>query len=262
MPEGHTIHRLARDLRKELGTGPIRATSPQGRFTEGAAALDGRSMHRSEAWGKHLFADFGTDVLHVHLGLIGKFRPAPLGERPRDTIRLRLENDVAAWDLTGPQSCRLVGRDELVAVTDSLGPDPLRRGARGDTVIAAAAKRTAPIAAVLLDQSVIAGIGNVYRAEFLFLEGIDPRTPAKALDASQIDSLWELSKDQLRQGVRLNRIVTVTREDAGAPAGRLSREDSLYVYKREGLPCRRCGAEIAIGDVGGRSCWWCPRCQR
>ena len=91
MPEGHTIHRLARDLRKELGTGPIRATSPQGRFAEGAAALDGRSIRRSDAWGKHLFVDFDSEVLHVHLGLIGKFRPAPVAETPRDTIRLRLK---------------------------------------------------------------------------------------------------------------------------------------------------------------------------
>src|ERR1700761_2862128 len=76
MPEGHTIHRLARDLKATLGREPVRASSPQGRFTAGAALLDGERIMRSKAWGKYLFVQMtGGQILHVHLGLIGKFRP-------------------------------------------------------------------------------------------------------------------------------------------------------------------------------------------
>src|SRR6478736_5173226 len=74
MPEGHTVHRLARSLRDTLGSAPVTATSPQGRFEAGARLLDGEAIARSEAWGKYLFVSFGASVLHVHLGLIGKFR--------------------------------------------------------------------------------------------------------------------------------------------------------------------------------------------
>lgn len=261
MPEGHTIHRLARDLSSTLGSGPLRVTSPQGRFADGAAELDGRRLARSDAWGKHLFVDFDGPLLHVHLGLIGKFRrPRTEGPVPA-SVRLRIESDETAWHLTGPQTCRLIDPGEAAEIIDGLGPDPLRRGARPDKFIDAVARRRVPIAAALLDQKIIAGIGNVYRAEFLFIEGIDPRTPASQLRPDQTRALWDLAREQLRQGVRLNRIVTVQPPDADAPAGRLRRADALYVYKREGQPCRRCATDIIIGDVGGRSCWWCPRCQ-
>lgn len=262
MPEGHTIHRLARDLGKSFAAGPVWATSPQGRFREGAQRLDGAELQRARAFGKHLFLEFEPAMLHIHLGLIGKFRPAPITEAPRDSIRLRLRNDDGVWDLTGPQDCRLIGRAEQDEITDRLGPDPLRRGARPDRFVEALARRRTPVAAALLDQAVVAGIGNVYRAEFLFIEGIDPHQPAASLSSEQALALWDLSREQLRQGVRLNRIVTVDKNDSGTSAGRLAREDALYVYKREGLPCRRCATEISIGDVGGRSCWWCSSCQR
>ncbi len=261
MPEGHTIHRLARDLASTLGIDPLQVTSPQGRFADGAADLDGRSLVRADAWGKHLFLDFDGPRLHVHLGLIGKFR-RPRGDGPiPDSVRLRIDNGDTAWHLTGPQTCRLVDPGEVSEITDKLGPDPLRRGARPDRFVEALGRRRAPIAAALLDQNIIAGIGNVYRAEFLFIEGIDPVTPAANLRPDQALALWDLAKAQLRQGVRLNRIVTVSADDAGSPPGRLRRADALYVYKREGRPCRRCATEITIGQVGGRSCWWCPSCQ-
>ncbi|MDG2111235.1 MAG: Fpg/Nei family DNA glycosylase [Actinomycetota bacterium] len=262
MPEGHTIHRLARDLGKSFATGTVQASSPQGRFSDGAAELDGTELFKANAFGKHLFLEFEPAVLHIHLGLIGKFRPVPVGEAARDSNRLRHGNEAGLWDLTGPQDCRLISRAEQAEVTDRLGPDPLRRGARPDGFVEALSRRRTPIAAALLDQAVIAGIGNVYRAEFLFLQGIDPHHPAASISTDQAIAIWELSRDQLRQGVRLNRIVTVGKDDSGTKPGRLAREDALYVYKREGLPCRRCGTEISIGDVGGRSCWWCHACQR
>ena len=261
MPEGHTIHRLARDLRRTLGGAVVEASSPQGRFHDGAQLLHGRPLTRADAWGKHLFLDFADRALHVHLGLIGKFRPVPTTEPERDSIRLRLTGRDQAWDLTGPQDCRLIDPAEREELISRLGPDPLRRGARAGDVATGLARKRIPVAAALLDQSVVAGIGNVYRAEFLFLLGIDPHRPAQQLSAREVDALWELAKVQLRRGVQLNRIVTVSKEDAGRSPGRLARDESLYVYQRDGLPCRRCGTEISIGPIAGRSCWWCPRCQ-
>lgn len=240
----------------------MQASSPQGRFHDGAASIDGQEFHHAEAYGKHLFAHFDEDVLHIHLGLIGKFRPAPAGSPARDSIRLRLENDDALWDLTGPQDCRLVTPAELDDITAGLGPDPLRRRANGDDFADAMQRRKVPVAAALLDQKVIAGIGNVYRAEFLFLLGIEPHRAANSLDEQELQALWLLAREQLRVGVRLNRIVTVTTTDSGTTAGRLQRDDALYVYQRDGLPCRRCGTEISIGKIAGRSCWWCHVCQR
>ena len=260
MPEGHTIHRLARELRRAFAGNPVRASSPQGRFADGAAMIDGSTLVAAHAHGKHLVVEFETELLHVHLGLIGKFRPA-LGEPPRDTIRLRLERLDAVFDLTGPQDCRLIDPAEYAAITDRLGPDPLRRGARRTDFVDALTRRRAPVAAVLLDQAVIAGIGNVYRAELLFLLGIDPRRPANLVDKQSADELWNLTVKQLRLGVRLDRIVTVSEADSGRSPGRLAREDALYVYKRQDLPCRRCGTPISVGEVGGRSCWWCSSCQ-
>ena len=157
--------------------------------------------------------------------------------------------------------CGLIEIEEFISVTDALGPDPLRRGSRCEDFAIALEKKKTPIAIALLDQSVIAGIGNVYRAEFLFLLGIHPERPACDLKAGEIADLWDLSVSQLRQGVRLNRIVTVSKEDGGKTPGRLKRKDSLYVYKREDRPCRRCGSPIRIGSFAGRSCWWCDKCQ-
>lgn len=114
MPEGHIIHRLARELRSTLDGAAVGATSPQGRFSEGAAAIDGRLLVRADAWGKYLFCDFGTgEILHVHLGLIGKFRrrstppPDPVG-----IVRLRLVGQGATWDLSGPTRCELITPEE------------------------------------------------------------------------------------------------------------------------------------------------------
>ncbi|MDP6283950.1 MAG: zinc finger domain-containing protein [Acidimicrobiales bacterium] len=262
MPEGHTIHRLSKDLRSDLSAGVVKATSPQGRFERGASLINRKLLVTSEAWGKHLFLTFsGETILHIHLGLIGKFRPQALEHEPSDTVRLRLEGS-RAWHLTGPQKCALVPKEELLRVIDDLGPDPLRRGSKCEDFVSGLTNRKTPIAVALLDQSVIAGVGNVYRAEFLFLLGIHPQRPSYDLTQTELEELWEVSVSQLRQGVRLNRIVTVSQTDSGTSPGRLKPEDALYVYKREGQPCRRCGSLIRVAKLAGRSCWWCDRCQR
>jgi endonuclease VIII len=261
MPEGHTIHRLAKGLRSTLGGTPVAAWSPQGRFSEGAALIDGNPLVRAEAWGKYLFCDFGIgQVLHVHLGLIGKFRqPVVAHDPPRGQIRLRLEGPDAVWDLSGPSRCELLSPDDRDRIVGQLGADPLRRGADPDQVRRAFRSTQRPVGAVVLDQSVIAGIGNVYRAEVLFLAGIHPARPAASLDPHEVDRIWAISVELLQAGVRLGRIVTTDPAEIGRPRSRMTADERLYVYHRE--VCRRCGSDITTLPIGGRPIWFCPTCQ-
>jgi len=262
VPEGHTIHRLARDLNRTLRPAQVVASSPQGRFGTEAALLDGRMLDTAEAWGKHLFVRFAeAPTLQVHLGLIGKLRCKPAGAPIVGQIRLRLETDAVVWDLTGPMICGLVDVDDEAAVVARLGPDPLRRTHGKDRFVENLSRRSIPIAAALLDQAVIAGIGNVYRSEFCFLAGIDPETPANSLSVEQAEQLWEMAVEQLRLGVRLNRIVTRDPDEVGVAAGRIPGDERLYVYQREGLPCHRCGTEIRLVEIAKRKARYCPTCQ-
>ena len=261
MPEGHTIHRLARDLGSTLAGEPVHAWSPQGRFAEGAARLDGHELVSAEAWGKYLFCDFGTDeVLHVHLGLIGKFRPrpAPVPE-PVGVVRLRLEVTSTAWDLSGPTRCELIDPGAQERIVAKLGADPLRRDADVAAARAKFASTSRAVGALLLEQSVIAGIGNVYRAEILFLCGIHPARPANSLSDEEFEQLWRETVRLLRIGVRLGRIVTTDPAEVGVSRARMSDHDRLYVYHRE--MCRLCGTPIGTLDLGGRPIWFCPHHQ-
>lgn len=262
MPEGHTIHRLARDLNSTLRPSSVNASSPQGRFDVEARQLDGATLGLAEAWGKHLFLDFDdAPMLHIHLGLIGKLKKKPASEAVQGEIRLRLIGDDHLWDLTGPMICALIDRDDVESITSKLGPDPLRKDASAELFVDRMAKRKIPLAAAILDQKVMAGIGNVYRSEFCYLLGIDPRTPADSLDEEQVLDLWNLAQSQLKLGVRLNRIVTRDPDEVGITASKIDDEDRLYVYKREGLPCHRCGDEIRILEIAKRKAWFCPTCQ-
>jgi endonuclease-8 len=259
MPEGHTIHRLARDMAADLLDRPVVASARQERFAEGARRLDGQVLTDTEANGKHLFLHWdGGEVLYVHLGLIGAFRrhelPAP---EPSPNLRLRLAGDAAAWDLTGPMTCELRGPDVVDQVAASLGPDPLRRRADPQRFIDAVRASRKPIGALLLDQSVIAGIGNVYRAELLHLAGIHPSRPGSSLSEDESRTLWRLAVEQLRLGLKRNRILTVPL--AGRRLASIPREDSWHVYKQE--RCRSCGDEVALSPVGNRTSYACPTCQ-
>ncbi len=261
MPEGHTIHRLARDLNAAFGGQKIHASSPQGRFEAGAAKLNAQICDEFEAHGKHLVGHFATgDVLHVHLGLIGKFRRAK-GE-PVGAVRLRLATADVNWDLRGPMVCDLGSPELADKVAASVGPDPLRPKANVDAFVAAMQRRRIAVGAALLDQKVVAGIGNVYRAELLFIAGIDPETPANALDESQVRDLWDLTAEQLRLGEKLNRIVTVDPALGGHKTPRsIPAGERLYVYKRQDEPCRVCDSPIELLEVAARKMWRCPNCQ-
>ncbi len=267
VPEGHTIHRLASDLTTSFHGTKIHASSPQGRFDVGASKIDGQICDGFEAFGKHLVGHFAAgDVLHVHLGLIGKFRKAK-GD-PVGAVRLRLSADDVNWDLRGPMVCDLGDPDLADKVAASIGPDPLRPDRPGavpqiDIFVAGMKRRRIAIGAALLDQKIVAGIGNVYRAELLFICGIDPQTPANALDESELRLLWDLITKQLRLGEKLDRIVTVDPTLVGYKTPRsIPAGDRLYVYKREEQPCRVCDTPIELLEVAARKMWRCHVCQQ
>ncbi|GAA3094263.1 Fpg/Nei family DNA glycosylase [Streptomyces rectiviolaceus] len=269
MPEGHTIHRLAEDHRARFeGRGPLRVTSPQGKFSDSAALLDGQEMDTAEAHGKHLFLGFAeTGWVHIHLGLFGKYAvgetPAP---PPTDTLRLRLLNDTYYSDLRGPTTCALITDEEKQAIHDRLGPDPLREADDPEKAYRRISRSRTTIAALLMDQKVIAGVGNVYRAEVLFRHRIDPYTLGKDIKPAQWTAMWEDLVALMREGVRLNRIDTVRPEHTPEAMGRPPRVDDhggeVYVYRRATMPCHICGGEIRTADLAARNLFWCPKCQR
>ncbi len=265
MPEGHVLHRAARLQGKRFNGNRVAASSPQGRFDQGAARLDGQTVSGIDAKGKHIFYRFDAgDVLHIHLGLYGKFRMDTLPfPEPSPNARLLLATDTDRMHLAGPTACEVLTTDEATAVADRLGPDPILAPADGgQLMVDRLRRRSIPIGAAILDQKIIAGLGNVYRAELLFLIGLHPFTRANETPPELIDELWQLSVARLKRGERSGRIVTVDPEELGATsAAKLSDEERLYAYKRDGLPCRRCDDLIRSADIDGRSIWWCPTCQ-
>jgi formamidopyrimidine-DNA glycosylase len=262
MPEGHTIHRIAKDHTPLLVGRPVEVTSPQGRFASDAALVDGVELRRIEPYGKHLFYHWANGLVgHVHLGLFGKFRVAPGPDEPTPIgmVRMRLRTEMGTVDLAGPTDCSIGSADDRDAVIARLGPDPLRRDAKPAVAVQRMKKSAQPIGAVLLDQKVMAGVGNVYRAEALFVNGIDPRRPARSCTDDELRALWSTLATMLRQGVKDNRIITIDRKRYPIPKGRTARGDTTYVYHRD--ICLRCDTPVQIAELGGRACYYCPTCQ-
>jgi endonuclease-8 len=275
MPEGHTLRRLADDLGHAFAGRTVRVGSPQGRFAADAALLDGSECTGADSAGKHLFVEFaGERIIHVHLGLIGKFDlhrnvdvvPAPVGQ-----VRLRLAavDDTAGTatyaDLRGATQCALVTatrRDEVVA---KLGPDPLRPDADPQRAWRRISRSDRPIGDLLLDQAVLAGVGNVYRAEVLFRHRMHPLRPGRTLRAGQWQSMWNDLVVLMGEGVRDNRIDTVRPEHTPEAMGRPPRVDDhggeVYVYRRTGQACHVCGRVVRTEVLNGRNLFWCPGCQ-
>lgn len=337
MPEGHSVHRIARQFERNFIGKSVAASSPQGRFAEGAALLDGREAVSVKAVGKQMFLETEGDLwLRVHLGLYGAWDfageividptiasangrmgqtnqrgteldapmldDAPIldsaGENslasigaPRRTrvhvrmseqtkglagegsvwpppivgqVRLRLMTDITAADLRGPTACVLQTPDEMLQSVAKLGPDPLVGDpiANEERFVQAVRKKSTPIALLLMDQSVVSGIGNVYRAEMLYRARLNPHAPGRGVPEEIVRQLWHDWVRLLIIGVETGQMMTM---DDLSPteyrAAMASRDDRHWVYHRAGLPCRVCGTEIALEEIGARKLYWCPRCQ-
>ncbi|MDO8309636.1 MAG: DNA-formamidopyrimidine glycosylase family protein [Actinomycetota bacterium] len=267
MPEGHVVHALARRLGRMFVGQAVRVDSPQGRFWDGAALVDGQVVAKVEAHGKHLFIGFANrGWMHVHLGLYGKWRfgdgdpPVPVGQ-----VRARIVGDGAWAELRGPSVCEVLddlGRRDAIR---RIGPDPIRRDADPGPAWEKASRSASPIGILLMDQAVISGVGNIYRAEVLFRHGISPYRPSREVTREEFDAVWADLVGLMRDGARRGRIDTVRREHTPRAMGRPPRRDrhggEVYVYRRTGRPCLACGTPVASADLNGRTLYWCPGCQ-
>lgn len=267
MPEGNVIHHLARRLGRAFSRKVVHADSPQGRFAEGAALIDGRVVRRVEAHGKHLFIGVeGGRWVHVHLGLFGRWSlgtgdlPAPAGQ-----VRLRLWTDDRWAELRGPTVCEVLDDAGKRAAVRRIGPDPIRPGTDPGPAWERIRRSATPIGALLMDQRVLSGVGNIYRAEVLFRHEVSPYRAGRDLSEAEFDAMWADLVMLMRAGTRRGRIDTVRDEHLPEAMGRPPREDrhggEVYVYRRAGQPCLVCGSEVQVADLNGRSLYWCPRCQ-
>ena len=263
MPEGHTIHRAARDHAAALAGQALRVSSPQRRF-DAAALLGGKErivLRRIEAYGKHLFYVFEHGrTVHVHLGLFGKFyvrkNPPPA---PRDTTRMRLEGAAVTIDLSGPTACELVTKKQKETILARIGPDPLREDADPQPFFDYVARSKAPIGAALMDQSVLGGVGNVYRAEALHLLGLHPSMACNTLPERTVAKMWKLLVGLLQRGVEEKRIVTTQGVVIEPGKKRILRREATHVYGQKA--CLTCGGPVQTFVQRARRVHMCNNCQ-
>jgi endonuclease-8 len=333
MPEGHSVHRIARQFDRNYVGREVSASSPQGRFLEGAAAIDGRTAVSVRAVGKQMFLEFDADLwLRIHLGMYGAWdfageilvdptiaaangRMGQTNQRgtalegepvfdaagenslssigaPRRArvhvrmseqttgladegdewpppvvgqVRLRLLTGSTCADLRGPTACQLQNPDEVAATIAKLGPDPLVDdvAAGEERFVTAVRRKATPIGLLLMDQAVVSGIGNVYRAEILFRARLDPHTPGRDVPTDVVRELWRDWVRLLAIGVETGQMMTMDDLDPDAYRRAMAhRDDRHWVYHRAGLPCRVCGTEVLLEEMGARKLYWCPSCQR
>jgi endonuclease-8 len=320
MPEGHSVHRIARQFAQNFVGHTIAVSSPQGRFAEGASLIDGHRMTDARAVGKQMFLEFDNGLwLRIHLGMYGawdfagdisvdptiasangrmgqtnqrgtvlddagenslhsigaprrtrlrmaeseklqdeitEFPPEPIGQ-----VRVRLLSDTAVADLRGPTACEVLDPAQVDAVIAKLGPDPILDDGPDaeERFVTAVRKKPTPIGLLLMDQSVVSGIGNVYRAELLFRARLNPHTPGKQVSEETARGLWRDWVKLLRIGVETGQMMTMDDlDDESYRKAMASRDERHWVYKREGLPCRVCGTNILLEVMGGRKLYWCP----
>lgn len=267
MPEGNVIHHQARRLGRAFSKHAVRVDSPQGRFSDGASRVDGQVVSRVEAHGKHLFIGFDNrQWIHIHLGLFGKWRilnGAP--PEPRGQVRLRLMTDEKCAELRGPTVCEVLTEEEKRAAVKRIGPDPIRKDADPELAWNRVHRSGTSMGALLMNQQVFAGVGNIYRAEVLFRHGISPYRPGRDISREEFDAIWGDLRELMTAGTKRARIDTVRPEHMPEVMGRAPREDrhggEVYVYRRAGRPCYLCGTEVLVADMQGRNLYWCPRCQ-
>lgn len=267
MPEGHVLHRLARELNADFRGAPVEVTSPQGRFTQ-ASLIDGSRISHATAHGKHLFIFFDVPgpahVIYIHLGLIGSLRFEP-AEDDWGQIRLHISNGEKAANLRGPQFCRLLTDGEVDAIIARSGFDPIAEHSPPEELYEKIHRSKRSIGSLLMDQKLFAGVGNIYRAEVLFRQNIHPTLPGNLLSRAQYDDIWSDLVDLMTYGVDHGRIDTVRPDHTPEAMGREPRKDDhggeVYVYRRASDPCHVCGTPIEMKVSEGRKLYWCPGCQ-
>ena len=274
MPEGDTIYRSARTLQAALAGQAVT------RFETGLAQLTtvnrdeplaGRIIEQVSSAGKHLLIAFsGGLVLRTHLRMNGSwhvYRPGERWQRSSRAMRILIETKdwvAVAFNVYDADFVRAeaLDRHRLLA---TLGPDLLGDFDLDRALGLVRREDRRPVHEVLLDQRVVAGIGNVYKSELLFLSKVHPDTLASGMS----DETWRQLLDRARQLLKAN---VAERSGRGIETyrgtrrttGRMKPEDRLWVYSRGGQPCRTCGTAIASrkdGD-GARLTYWCPTCQR
>jgi endonuclease VIII len=376
VPEGHSIHRIALQFRRNFVGKRCAASSPQGRFAAGAAELDGRQLVASSAVGKHLLLEFeGERTLHVHLGLYGAWdfagevtadptftsaggrmgqtnqrgtvvedaaglRPGALEEAPEalravshegpaernlkvdalpgptpagtgaarsdgtaepvgkdslasigaprrtrlrmseseketeldafppepiGAVRLRLLTDTAVADLRGPTACEVFDPQQVQKLLAKLGPDPMHDASRKaeNRFVERVLKSATPIGLQLMDQSVVAGIGNVYRAELLFRARLNPHAPGRSIPEPALRRLWKDWAHLLAVGVETGQMMTRDdlRTEEDYRRAMASRDERHYVYKRTGQRSPRGKGTVVMEEMGGRNLYWAPGWQ-
>jgi endonuclease-8 len=261
MPEGDSIHRLAREIGRAFVGREITAFEGHVFSDETARSLVGRSVIAVDAQGKNLLVRFDDGrLLHVHLRMLGRLR----FERPRSAFyaprrgrpQVRLAVKGAAIVGSRIPVLRLLSEERAKRDLAGLGPDLLRDD--WDDVEAMRrlhAEGARAIAEALLLQRVAAGIGNIYKSETLFLEGVDPRAKVSSLSDERLRALLFRASSLLRKNVGPG--PRTTRASIAGP--------KVWVYGRDREPCFRCGTTIVRvrqGFAPGRSTYFCPSCQK
>ncbi|MBT9330998.1 Fpg/Nei family DNA glycosylase [Paracidobacterium acidisoli] len=263
MPEGNEIHRFADRHAAAFAGKRVQVDSPNGAFPD-AALLYGRKLQAVEAYGKHLGYFFGRDlILHIHLGMYGDFRDGrmPMPEE-KGALRLRMWTTRDWMELRGAMDCSLFDEKKWQKLMARIGPDPLRPGSDPEPAFAWIKERTAPVGLLLMDQSIFGGIGNIFRAELLFRAKINPWRPGGQTETTALRGIWKEAKTLMREAMVDRRIVTTRSKHRPHKRGPAEDHEVHYAYRRAGKPCFVCGATIKKADMGGRTVYWCPECQK
>ena len=255
MPEGHTIHRAARDHKKLFVGHKVDVSSPQGRFNNGVKSINKQQCVAVEAYGKHLLYEFkNNQLLHIHLGLFGRIKRQKLPVKvAKGKVRVRLVGNTHFVDINGPTICEILDEEAKSKLIKRIGPDLLRKDADPNKFFERVNSSRAKIGTLLMDQSVVAGIGNIYRTEVLWRQSIHPNTRGQELDRSQLENLWNDARALLEVGVKRNKIITNFKKVGSVYT------DSLNVYKKK--KCPRCLGVISKMDISGRAAYFCNYCQ-
>ena len=265
MPEGNELHRWAELHQAAFAGKKVHVDSPQGRFHD-APLLDGRKLLGVMAIGKHLGYDFGKiegerRILHIHMGLYGDFTEGhPPMPEPRGALRLRVWTRQDWLELRGPTDCSLYTEAKWEKLLNRLGPDPLNRDEPAKMIDRVRASKT-HLGALLMDQSILAGIGNIFRAELLFRAHISPFRPGAETSQPELKALYKDAGILMRYAMSDRRIVTTRPRDRPHPRGVALDDEVHYVYRRKAKPCFVCGAKILTKTMAGRNLFWCPVCQ-